>query len=107
MAKDRCGRCPGCGKHCELTSPRCKYGRAYTAQCCAGKDGKKAPRWAAYAPEGGLAWRLLDLSRRLKRSLRKARCTEPQLLAALTPQELALLDAIFTKLDRIVPEGKE
>ena len=104
MKKDQ-NVCPGCHRHCPLSSVRCKYGRNYVAKqqaeppkaACA-KSGK--PKWEACVTQGSAVWSLLSTSRSIKKSLRRSQSTEAQILSALDSTERSTLLALLNKLDK-------
>ena len=99
--------CPGCGKGCPLSQPRCKYGRACFMKK-AQKEQKKKSRarqpgpqykWEAFVTRGGPAWLMLLTLRNAKKALRRGRVTEEQLLRRLTDEDRLRLTALLQKLD--------
>jgi len=100
MKKDKLDRCPGCGKHCPLSAPRCKYGRAYAAKLEASQTGCKH-KWEAYVTRGEPLWQMLTISRKIKKNLCHSRVTEAEVMAALTPLERQQLAQMLYKLQRI------
>lgn len=118
--------CPGCGKHCPLDHPRCKYGRAFfekwqrkeQAADVKEKEKKKssldsrkrnqsfhqAPqdcshKWEQYVEQGGLAWQFFLACCHAKKALRKKRITEEKLFSALSDDEKAYLSQLIEKMD--------
>ena len=105
MAKGRKDVCPGCSKHCSMNHVRCKYGQKYVEKIReADADRHQAPedkhhyKWEKYVAQGGLAWKLLWVSSRGKKALRRKKLTEQQLLSALDEAELAQLNALLDKI---------
>ena len=90
--------CPGCGRHCDLNHPHCKYGRSYAEKLQ--KKREKAPsyKWEDYTEKGDLAWLLFLVSRNWKKALKKGETTEEKLLAAWTEQEKETLREMLGKM---------
>ena len=114
MGKQKTDVCPGCSRHCPLSHVRCKYGKKYIEkhrrdQQAAGhlsvKGEEKKPRrkWEKHVMQGSTVWKLLFTASRLKKALRKEHITEAQLLAALTPQDRAMLDALLERISSSIP----
>lgn len=105
MAKRRQDVCPGCSRHCSLNHVRCKYGQKYIEKIrTPDADSHQTPednhhyKWEKYVAQGGLAWKLLWVSSRSKKALRRKKRTEQALLDALDEGEQAQLDALLEKL---------
>lgn len=107
--KNKSNRCPGCSRHCTLDAPRCKYGCRYSAKMENRKKQEEAPmrKWERDVRRGGLLWRMLHVSRWMKKSLRKGCVSEKELLALLdeTHQRelasaLAALEACLTPCEK-------
>lgn len=98
--QNKSGKCPGCGRHCPLDAPRCKYGIRY-ANKIKGEKVKEERRfkWEKYVASGGVVWKMLHVSRNAKKSLVRGVVTEEQLLAALTDSERRMLEEILEKLN--------
>jgi len=98
--------CPGCGRHCTRDHIRCRRGREYFAEKHeAGakrtpeeKDLRKKRKWEKYVTEGGLAWKLIFVSRTARKALCREKITEEQLASVLDEQEKAALVRILDKL---------
>ena len=109
MAKGRKDVCPGCSRHCSLNHVRCKYGQKYIEKIRkADADSHHAPeskrhyKWEKLVAQGGLAWKLLWVSSRSKKALRRKQLTEQELLSALDDAAQAQLNAILDQLlDRL------
>lgn len=113
MGKQKTDVCPGCSRHCPLSHVRCKYGEKYIEKrrrdqqaagqlLTKGEDGKPRRKWEKYVTQGSTFWKLLLTASRLKKALRKEQITEAQLLAALTPQDRAMLDALLDHVNSII-----
>ena len=105
MAKGCKDVCPGCSRHCSLDHVRCKYGQKYVEKIRkAEADGHPATedkhhyKWEKYVAQGSLAWKLLWVSSRSKKALRRKKLTEQQLLNVLDEAEQAQLDALLDKI---------
>ena len=105
MAKGCKDVCPGCSRHCSLDHVRCKYGQKYVEKIRkAEADGHPATedkhhyKWEKYVAQGRLAWKLLWVSSRRKKALRRKKLTEQQLLNVLDEAEQAQLDALLDKI---------
>ncbi len=107
MKKSAANTCPGCGKHCPAGAVRCKYGQKYFARLNASADQSpvkktspvsKPRKWEKNVCSGGLLWHFLSTGRRVKKTLRKGRATEDQILAMLTETEKSSLAAILEKI---------
>ena len=111
MEKQKEHVCPGCSRRCPLSHVRCGYGRKYQEKH-EKKQAKKpaeafAPdkhrhKWEKYATPASPVWKLLWTARTLKRALRKKTVTEAQLLAALSGEEQAQLDACLSKISKVL-----
>ena len=108
MKNKKIERCPGCGKHCPLSAPRCKYGRNYAAKINGQKDEAcpfkaeckhKGEKYVVYEQP---LWQMLTISRRIKKGLCHARFTEAELMAALTPQQQMQFGDILCRLQAAV-----
>ena len=106
MKKHKEDVCPGCSRHCTRNEIRCKRGRAYFAEH--GADGlkvhpadekRKKRKWEKYVDEGGLVWRMLFVSLRAKKALRRGKIDEAKLISVLDEQDRVQLDRILKKLD--------
>ena len=93
--------CPGCGKHCPLSCPRCKYGMRYAAkqqkeeaEC----KKKKQAKWERYVTPNSTAHLMLSTSRRVKKALCHQEVTENELFAAFTPFEKEIFTTLLQKL---------
>lgn len=92
--------CPGCGKHCPMSHPRCRYGRTYFARLNAPAPEHARPRhkWEAFVTRDEPIWLLLDTARSLRKALKKERVTEAQLLDRLSDDEQLRLTALLRRL---------
>ena len=97
MKKTKENTCPGCSHHCPLNAVRCKYGRTYVARL-AEQEPQHKHKWEAHVASGGLTWKLLTTSRRIKKALCRSQLTETALLGAVSEQEKELLLALLDKL---------
>ena len=116
MKQDSCGHCPGCGKHCSLNQPRCKYGREYAAKIEKKRqDAMKQPagakagscdmkkhqyKWEKYVEKDSLAWKFLSVSCLAKKALRREQITQEQLFHQFSPLEMLQFSALLDKLQR-------
>lgn len=107
--KDKTNRCPGCSRHCPLNAPRCKYGCRYVSKLKNQTQEAETPlrKWERDVQRGGLLWRLLYVSRWMKKALRKGCISEKELLSLLDEshqQELAValaaLEACLTPCEK-------
>ena len=95
--------CPGCGRHCSLAHPRCKYGRDYWEKIQ--RKEQEAPKeksrfkWEGLVEKEGLIWQLFLVSRSMKKALRKKKVVEEDLLLRLNDQEQQQLSDLLKKLD--------
>ena len=103
MKKEKIPTCPGCGRHCPLSHPRCKYGRDYLEKLqkkeAETPEKKKRFKWEGLVEKDGLLWQLLLTGCSIKKALRKKRTTEAALLQQLSDQEQMQLSEILKKLD--------
>ena len=95
--------CPGCSRHCPMESVRCKYGRKYfgkMAEAVSAQPSEDSPhyKWEKHVAQGGLAWKLLWVSSRSKKALRRKDLTEQALLSVLDETEQAQLEALLDKI---------
>lgn len=88
-----------------MGSVRCKYGRKYfekmeKAEAVSGQKSEDGPsyKWEKLVMQGGLAWKLLWVSSRGKKALRKGKITERELLAPLDEDEQERLKELLEKL---------
>ena len=112
MAKDKKIKgcvCPGCSRHCPMGQLRCKYGQKYfekrqkqqavQADCTQKADeDRRRCKWEKHVKEGGLAWKLLWAGRVGKKTLRRKKKTEAQVLSALTEPEKEQLGVLLDKI---------
>ena len=106
MAQTKTKYCPGCGRHCPLEHPKCKYGRNYAEKLL--RKVEKAEeskcetacfKWEKYVQKDSPVWSLLYVSKSIKKNLCKKKTTEEELLAALTEEEKRALTAALKKLE--------
>ena len=94
-------KCPGCGRHCPLSAPKCKFGRHYLEkkqeEMLSSTDQGKKKKWELHVTSGGTLWQLLSTSCAVKKMLCKKKCTEQQLLAAFTVEEVTILSELLKK----------
>lgn len=103
MKKEEPARCPGCGKHCPLSAPRCKYGRACAARLEAKTEKNSCKhKWEGHVAQDGVLWHLLHISRKMKKNLCHKRTTEAQLLSALSCVEQEYLLHVLKKLQDVM-----
>ena len=102
MKQDKTSRCPGCGHHCPLSAPKCKFGRQYQQkiEVKASKNdaGAKSCKWEAYVVKDGLAWNLLMQAKSMKKSLKAKKSTEQQIFQALSDPEQEIMLSLLRKL---------
>ena len=105
MAKGRKDVCPGCSRHCSLDHVRCQYGRKYVEEIRKAEEENHQPpeeahrfKWEKYVAQGGLAWKMLWVSSRSKKALRRKERSEQQLMSALDEDERAQLNAMLDKI---------
>lgn len=107
--KNKSNHCPGCSRHCSLNAPRCKYGCRYIAKLEKQKQTCETPlrKWERDVQRGGLLWRLLHVSRWMKKALRDGCTSEKELLCLLDEshqRDLALalsaLEACLTPCEK-------
>ena len=108
MSKEKILTCPGCHKHCKENAPRCKYGQSYFAKQkkkAAAKgieDGRPIPqkhcKWERYVEKEGPAWKMLMLSRKIKKDLCHQKITEEQLFSCLSDTEKQIFSYLLDKL---------
>ena len=102
MAKQREGVCPGCRRHCPCGAERCNYGRKYFAAQAQKKkeeeNGSHQYKWEKNVTRGSAIWQLLWTDCQLKKALKKEKCSEERLIAALDDSEKQQLDSILKKL---------
>ena len=98
-------RCPGCGKHCPLNAPRCKYGRTYAEKIQKKKKDdaqRTAPailkKWKKYLSADSVIYQLLISSKQIKQGLRQEELSEEKLLSRISPEEAKTLSVILSKL---------
>lgn len=101
MKNANTGVCPGCKRHCPMNAVRCKYGKQHFAKLETAEEKKSRPRhkWERATRPGGLAWRLLAVSRSAKKALVGRDMTEDELLSRLSADDRALLGELLAKLD--------
>ena len=107
MSKGGKDVCPGCSRHCPLTHVRCKYGQKYIgkirkadADSHQTPEGKHNYKWEKDVVQGGLAWKMLWVSCRGKKALRRKKLTEQELFAALNVDEKAQLNALLDQISQ-------
>ena len=102
MKEEKIDRCPGCGHHCPLTAPRCKFGRQYQEKIgmLAHEKGEKGKtcKWEAYVGQNGLGWNLLMQAKRIKNGLRSQKISEEKIFQNLSPQEQQTLLQLLKRL---------
>ena len=93
--------CPGCGRHCPLNQPRCKYGRAYQQKMEKKKadHSEKHYKWEKYTEKCGLAWKFFLAGRNMKKSLRNGMMTEDKIWEKLSREEMETLEKILIKIN--------
>ena len=112
MKRENEKRCPGCGKHCPLSAPRCKYGRAYAAKHALepGKNGAVKEeckhKWERYVTRNQPLWKMLTVSRRVKKGLCHSQITEQELMAVLTAEQQKQLAEILRRLQSAAEKEK-
>ena len=93
--------CPGCGKHCPLSSPRCKYGMRYAAKLQKEEHACQKPKqhkWEKHVTPNGPAHLMLTVSRRAKKALCHQKVTEDALFASFTQFEKEIFAALLQKI---------
>lgn len=89
--------CPGCRRHCDLSKPRCGYGKKYLEKVLGDGaleekvDGRAA---TAFSADEKLAKNLIHTGKALKR----AEKPRAEWLGTLSDDEKAALDAILHKI---------
>ena len=106
--------CPGCGRHCPASAPRCKYGRNYFAKksacsassCphseCAFHPGRTY-KWEKHAPRETLLGQFLLVGCKTKKALKNKNITQQQLLESLPQEETQRLSETLAKLNALLP----
>lgn len=99
--------CPGCSRHCTADCVRCKRGRAYFAK--QRENDNFAPmentkkkhhhKWERSLSEGGPIWRMLRMSKKIKKALRNGEISEAGLLEPLSEQERDQLSEVMDKIN--------
>ena len=90
--------CPGCGKHCPLSSPRCKYGMRYAAKLQKQKTPKKH-KWEKHVTPDGPAHLMMTVSRKAKKALCHQKVNEDALFASFTPFEKEIFTTLLQKIN--------
>lgn len=95
MKENKCGRCPGCGRHCRRDNLHCKKGIAYFDKL----EGKKPDhKWEPGLDPDGLAHRFIETGRDVKKRIAKGKISQADFLAALSASEQMTLDEILNSL---------
>lgn len=109
MKKTNQNVCPGCSRHCSADCVRCKRGRAYFAKQAARESEnnfvkmespkkKHHHKWERNIAEGGPIWRMLWMSKKIKKALRHGEISEERLLEALSERERDQLSEAMDKM---------
>ncbi len=91
------GVCPGCHRHCDLSNPRCGFGRKYAEKDLKAKGLEKkvgGHAVAAFSDDEKLAKDLIHTGKALKR----AEKPRAERLGTLSSDEKAMLEAILHKI---------
>ncbi|MBQ4075298.1 MAG: hypothetical protein IJD39_08865 [Clostridia bacterium] len=95
-------KCPGCGKHCPLSAPRCKFGRHYLEKMkekpsADFEKNTKKKKWETYVKPGEAIWAFLSVSCQIKKALCKQKVTENQLLSEFSKDEIETMISLIKK----------
>ena len=109
MKTEKQNRCPGCSRHCPADHARCKYGQRYFKKMqqtgsngspSASESKQHLRKWEKHVQQGGVLWKLLWSSRRIKKALRQKTIAECQLLSALNSEEQVQLGILLEKMTK-------
>lgn len=97
--------CPGCGKHCSLREPRCKFGKNYAEKHLpslspqfTSKQNKKKRKWEKQVVRGELIWQLLNTSSMIKRAIKNETISEKKLISEFSEGEIIQFSQFLIKL---------
>ena len=105
MAKGHANVCPGCSRHCPMGKPHCKYGQKYFEKLkekeASGENQQESRpkyKWEKFVRHEGALWKLLLVSGRSKKALKKGKLTEAAILSPLDEDEQEQLMELLGKL---------